>query len=341
MSAPQPQSAELASELESSVRANYCLVAVSTLLIYDYLLTLCREIRLIWTCKAVGVRCMFFLNRFVTVALGATSISFTFSFGTASKCNIASWLNLCAVLMAVAVWAACSALRVHAVSDRNWRLSMLTLVLGLVPLGMELYFNIKTSYTILALQSTYCMPAINISATASILVLVGTHVCMIVSDAIVVAAIWYNTAYHWRHLNHDNVKSSLARRLQRDGTVYFCVLLVLNVLQMCLYLRDIATYFSTFIFPISTIIVSHLVLDLRDTRFSSCETTSSRTAQFEEYGPDRQQDLSQLSVMMFRVQSAEANIDRSVQNTSLVPSNDNNVEEDIEACAGIEELELD
>lgn len=54
------------------------------LLIYDYLLTLCREIRLIWTCKAVGVRCMFFLNRFVTVALGATSISFTFSFGTAS-----------------------------------------------------------------------------------------------------------------------------------------------------------------------------------------------------------------------------------------------------------------
>lgn len=45
------------------------------------------------------------------------------------------------------------------------------------------------------------------------------HVCMIVSDAIVVAAIWYNTAYHWRHLHHSNVKSSLAQRLHRDGAM--------------------------------------------------------------------------------------------------------------------------
>ncbi|KAI0946537.1 hypothetical protein AcW1_009976 [Taiwanofungus camphoratus] len=125
-------------------------------------------------------------------------------------------------MMSFAVLAVISALRVHAVTGRNWRLAVITLVLGLVPVGTNMFNAFRTSYLVTALSSSVfvCSNTSNDHFASNKKLLIATRICLIVSDLIVVAVTWYNT-HDFMHPIQSHVKHSLAKLLTRDGTLYF------------------------------------------------------------------------------------------------------------------------
>ncbi|KAH9948733.1 hypothetical protein B0H21DRAFT_820668 [Amylocystis lapponica] len=60
-----------------------------------------------------------------------------------------------------------------------------------------------------------------------------------------------------------NMKASLVTLLLRDGTLYFVLLLILNILHMTLYLTNVFFDMIYFVGPISSIIISRFLLNLR------------------------------------------------------------------------------
>ncbi|KAH9947315.1 hypothetical protein B0H21DRAFT_348005 [Amylocystis lapponica] len=105
------------------------------------------------------------------------------------------------------------------------------------------------------------------------LILVGSHqqhvlvvvtrACLIASDAIVLLVTWANTYKIKKHADRIDVKAPLVTLLLRDGTLYFLLLLLLNILHMALYLANIFVDMIYFIGPISSVIMSRFLLNLR------------------------------------------------------------------------------
>jgi len=135
--------------------------------------------------------------------------------------------------------------------------------------------------------------------------LIATRGCFIVADFIVVFVTWCSTYDLWKYPRQNNAKASLARLLLRDGTLYFCLLLSLNIVQMILHLRNTFQYFGQFIPYISTIIISRLMLDIRRTRFSVGDTVPSQLSLSADSALEAPHSRSQLSTMIFRAGSVE------------------------------------
>ncbi|KAH9921840.1 uncharacterized protein B0H18DRAFT_1121145 [Fomitopsis serialis] len=72
---------------------------------------------------------------------------------------------------------------------------------------------------------------------------------------------------------------SLSWYLMRDGTFYFIIMLVLNVVDIPFFAHaDVQLFLSTTIYPLSVLLLSRLLLNLRDAAYTS--TTSKTSSGF-------------------------------------------------------------
>ncbi|KZT70565.1 hypothetical protein DAEQUDRAFT_174037 [Daedalea quercina L-15889] len=132
---------ELASILQTNFISTCCVVAVSSMLLYDYILTFSSEVELFWhrPTKALSGTVIFMLNRVVALGLlilGNVDTDLTqYTYGS---CKYVGLADVSIELLAYALWAAVSAIRVHALTKRNWLLSIFTLALALVPMAMDM-----------------------------------------------------------------------------------------------------------------------------------------------------------------------------------------------------------
>ncbi|EMD35913.1 hypothetical protein CERSUDRAFT_96139 [Gelatoporia subvermispora B] len=90
-----------------------------------------------------------------------------------------------------------------------------------------------------------------------------TRTCMILSDMIVVAVTWFHTYKTRKAAQAANIQSSVANLLLRDGTFYFVILALLNATHMSLAITGVFTFLTVFSVPISSIIISRFLLNLR------------------------------------------------------------------------------
>ncbi|KAI0916180.1 hypothetical protein AcV5_003188 [Taiwanofungus camphoratus] len=107
-------------------------------------------------------------------------------------------------------------------------------------------------------------------------ILIATRICLIVSDLIVVAVTWYNT-HDFMHPIQSHVKHSLAKLLTRDGTLYFLLLLMINIIHIILFTLNVFQDFAGFTAPISSILMSRFLLNIRQIRYklnSQCLSAS-------------------------------------------------------------------
>ncbi|KAI0725916.1 hypothetical protein C8Q72DRAFT_566109 [Fomitopsis betulina] len=189
--------AELAEFAKESFTENCCASAALGLLIYDWVITLGQEARYIWSSKFKGYTALFFLNRInmagmiIGLLLGLTP----WYTGEAAVLVLASFQ-----IMTFFTWAVVSSLRVYAISNRGFSLALVTLALGLVPVGTNLFNYIESSYFV----STYslfveCEYSQKFSDAIGFRLLIFTRVSVIVADAVVLFV-------SWRHL-HGTLKT--------------------------------------------------------------------------------------------------------------------------------------
>ncbi|KAJ8464088.1 hypothetical protein ONZ51_g9821 [Trametes cubensis] len=106
------------------------------------------------------------------------------------------------------------------------------------------------------------------------------------ADFLVVMVTWWKTRKSMKLYKEANIQTSYGSLMLRDGTVYFLVLLILNVLHMVLTLLAYTeafiavSYVSIFTDPMMSILVSRFLLDLRQVDHTGANAISSELPSF-------------------------------------------------------------
>ncbi|RPD73172.1 hypothetical protein L226DRAFT_437509, partial [Lentinus tigrinus ALCF2SS1-7] len=123
---------------------SYGRVASAALLLYDYLLTIDKEIKLFWSWKSTGATALFMVNRYLVIILRLANLA-----GFVPMCAIAAKIVLGFTLLQYIPWAAFAGLRAFALS-RYMSLSAFIFVLSitapavnisLYPFGFTGYYD--------------------------------------------------------------------------------------------------------------------------------------------------------------------------------------------------------
>ncbi|OCH89462.1 hypothetical protein OBBRIDRAFT_888385 [Obba rivulosa] len=176
-------------------------------------------------------------------------------------------------LLLFANWALFSAIRVYAVSGGSWWLASLVFLLNAVPVGTNSYdFFSGIVYQVESIPviGTVCFIGSNISDTEIIQFAVATRSCVMAADILVLLAIWTKTYGTVTAARRSGIKTPLATTLLRDGTLYFLLLLAINILSIVGFsINEFVYAVNGFSTPLSSIIVSHFLLNLRQVSSTS------------------------------------------------------------------------
>ncbi|TFK80191.1 hypothetical protein K466DRAFT_605542 [Polyporus arcularius HHB13444] len=241
--------------------AGVCSIAVSALrnqviVMYEYCITIGKEVRLFWGKKITGAAVLFFVNRYLVLFYKIDILAnsnILVSDASASELESGSCARLVQSNRALQIaqyvpWAAFTGLRAFALS-RNWFLSILAFALSMVSLVVNL-----VDY------------AFGVSGETDVTILSRT--CLISADVILIGITWSRLSR--RGLRHVESTNLFTEVLLRDGTLYFITLLTMNSLHLTLSLLAIAgvplqavSVIPLFTEPLTANLISRFLLHLQ------------------------------------------------------------------------------
>lgn len=239
--------------------SNYIDTMAMSVFVYDSVISFHMEWRAVWARKITGAAAIYVALRYVTLAsvIGSVIIdamqacegfwiSYLFEVGT-----------LCGTYLAQAAFAS---IRVFAIDGRQWRNASVVLILGLVPVALNIYSSsqefVYCTTNLLAIEHSF-------SASKSNKLFLATRICILMSNLLVVISTWRATRANYT-VAALNSKGSLTYMLFRDGTVHFALVLCLNVANITSALSTGSLFeFSGSVELISTLILCRFFLNLR------------------------------------------------------------------------------
>ncbi|KAL1944236.1 hypothetical protein VTO73DRAFT_3421 [Trametes versicolor] len=94
--------------------------------------------------------------------------------------------------------------------------------------------------------------------------LIATRASVIVNDILVIALTWWKTYGIRKLVAQANMKVSLSTLLLRDGTIYFLLLFTMSIFHIVFSLTERFTFTLTLEEPLTAILVSRFLLNLRE-----------------------------------------------------------------------------
>ncbi|KZT68003.1 hypothetical protein DAEQUDRAFT_757898 [Daedalea quercina L-15889] len=210
----------------NSIFVQSCLNGVIiTLLLYDYILTLGREVELFWCRGPTVARVVFFslrlsvLGAVITTVLDSYVPKYDETIGACTatyNSYIALWF-LGAVVVAVI-----TAVRAYAVTDCSYVWTIFTLALGLSNIILNAYYQAIMKFHLVELQASItCWESAELPPSFNTIVTLMMLICNTLADAVVIFATWVRT-FHIVKLQRKKLRAgSIAWLLLRDGTIYF------------------------------------------------------------------------------------------------------------------------
>ncbi|KAI0696558.1 hypothetical protein C8T65DRAFT_32373 [Cerioporus squamosus] len=288
-----------------------CSISASVLLFYDYLLTLDKEAGLFWKKKLSGASLLFLCNRYLTLLTQIFDVvQFTTNMSDES-CDsfskVAATIDLCQYVP----WAVFSGLRAYALS-RYKPLGILVFLLSLGPDVVNLikyaYGLSGFSGPVWAVEScaeggvdimplpqlscidyartSSCEPKCACRVQESVPSLVRadeqrlsvrpvviiSRSCLIAADVILILITWISLWKRVVYVSGKLTRLSFTKVLLRDGTVYFIIILTMNILHLAFSLPSVShspssrnfSQITVFTEPITAILVSRFLIDLQE-----------------------------------------------------------------------------
>ncbi|TBU29476.1 hypothetical protein BD311DRAFT_756743 [Dichomitus squalens] len=222
----------------------YCGVAAQALSYYDYLITFHNEVTLFWIPMRInGASVLFLLNRYLNLVM-----------------QIGYWIQVPNSLQVARrqfeffyvieplqylPWAAFSALRAYALCPKPYKRFISTIVfsLTLVPLVVNMLHDLHwTSYVYdPTLPGTIAVDTL--APNINMRFVMACRFSLMAADLLVLCVTWYQTyetVKMSRRFAPGQETQSLASILLHDGTSYFLILLILNVLHVAFTLSSVA-----------------------------------------------------------------------------------------------------
>ncbi|KAI0704488.1 hypothetical protein C8T65DRAFT_696536 [Cerioporus squamosus] len=261
--------ADAIASYESIVVNNYCVVAASVFLLYEYVITIDREVNAFWYRAPTGASILFLSNRYLSFVVNVLGL---IEFGHLSDESCASIARGLSVLtfMNYLPWAAFSGLRAYALC-RGVMLSTLVFLLALVPLPIN---AARFSFDLTGVNDPQwgCFAEDSTPSSLQLKFVIISRTCLIVSDALLMGLTWWALPKHT--ISFATIRKtgvSLTTVLLRDGTLYFGVLLIMNVLHLAFSLTSMfgftdngASNVTAFTEVVTAVLVSRFLLNLQE-----------------------------------------------------------------------------
>ncbi|KAJ7367377.1 hypothetical protein DFH08DRAFT_837340 [Mycena albidolilacea] len=262
-----------------------CSIAAVALLIWDHVITLSSEVRRVWSRKLSGSTVLYACLRYGTLFEKITVLLLASWYLTPHGCDIAVRVQIAPMMVRTIGYGLFSSLRVLALSERNWHLSISVFLLCLPSVITPAYVYAHQESP--AVDRYGCQLAYLASATVHDRLRIGGIIADILSETIVIVV----TVNRTFRLRNDVIPSEgkgrpgLALLLLRDGTIYFLALLVLSLADMLVlifdHVPDFATRYDYWVVPyytpvFRTIIICRFLLMLRAVYYDEgAETTGT------------------------------------------------------------------
>jgi len=107
------------------------------------------------------------------------------------------------------------------------------------------------------------LPPVKVVLMCVCLVRFTARFCLMASDILILIVTWFKTFTIKRDAHRHGIRTPLATLLLHDGTTYFMVLLCLSILDIIGQIKNAFIYSSAFILPLSSIMMTHFLLNLR------------------------------------------------------------------------------
>ncbi|KAI0706033.1 hypothetical protein C8T65DRAFT_830496 [Cerioporus squamosus] len=229
-------------------QVNYLAVGSVALIVYEHLLTAMQEYRVVWKRKMSIPMVLFVVNRYGLLLFGIV-------------CEIVGRVQVVIVVVLDLVNVAFSALRIHAINNRNWWWTASIFLLGFVSTPLNIADLITATYLTGRPLIEGCFASIgvlgpnpdlwysNASHRATMFSLclcravdhgtlfsvsLGIRACKICLDVVVLGITWYRTAGIVKAARGAHVDTSVVSVLLRDGTTYF-----LNAVTMSRFILNL------------------------------------------------------------------------------------------------------
>ncbi|TFY54219.1 hypothetical protein EVJ58_g8986 [Rhodofomes roseus] len=219
---------------------NYCAVATTALVGYDWLLSMATEVKVVWTWKltlssAVLGPVYIFRGRVTTLDYADT---IRVQSRDVYRCRGLMIVTAITNVLLVSMPGVFGALRVYAVSGRDWRPTLLTLALGLCPGATNVYNLVTSRYGAEILAD-------------------GTYQCFSEQKSPV-------SLLSKRFIAQAMQKSSLVILMLRDGMMLFVFILILNIVDIVLWLVKSFNINLVITSPVTMVLISRCLLNMRD-----------------------------------------------------------------------------
>ncbi|RPD57257.1 hypothetical protein L227DRAFT_655663 [Lentinus tigrinus ALCF2SS1-6] len=297
---PNAYAAEIISDFSSVLSSNCAGYASIAMVFYEDVITIGREVELFWGQRLTAASFLFFLNRYLTIIfllsnmLGSiyppTSL-LLHPPGELSKrfFRCAQWIHgtVSVKLLLYLPWAAFSALRVFALTRGQWALGALVFLLSIVPLVINF---VDYHWSVPFIDSYFgCSEGTTETIFISKLVTGLSRGSLILADLIVIAVTWHTT-YKTTQIAREGrlATSSLSLILLRDGTIYFLIILIMNVLHLMFSVGDFFSKYasisdvSLLLEPTESVLISRFLMNLQETNLRLTSGASVNSSPFTD-----------------------------------------------------------
>ncbi|KZT03750.1 uncharacterized protein LAESUDRAFT_728771 [Laetiporus sulphureus 93-53] len=243
-------------------------------LFYDYFLTLDREIQYVWRKKLRPVDALFFVCRYSQLL---TTIPIILNWalppgwrGDAIKsdasCAIVTRVQVVLNLLVMCSAALFSAIRIYAIYDKRVVPSIIIFILGLINPAITTYclIHLQTSiYRNLTTSLQFCGGSDGSHMNAWMM---GARASSVVADGLILGLTWIKIKQVKDAQGEKTIRASLTMVLWADTTIYFGLLLLVNIVGIGTGRISDFFWITLMWTPVLTsIILSRLLLDLRET----------------------------------------------------------------------------
>ncbi|RDX51239.1 hypothetical protein OH76DRAFT_1417318 [Lentinus brumalis] len=297
--------AEAIADYDSIIVNNYCVIAASVFLLYEYVITVDREVNAFWFGAPTGASILFLSNRYLNLVVNTLNlVEFGhFSDEVIVHAIVLPYHNADQPFAEVRsdLYRRYSAPltqpepKLRVVRPRTCGvdlhdlpplgggvvLSALILLLALVPLFIN---AARFSFNLTGVNDPTwgCYSDDSTPAALTLKFVIISRASLIVSDALLVGLTWRALPQHtvsFASLRKTGV--SLTTVLLRDGTFYFGILCILNILHLVFSLTSMfgfitgASNISTFTEVVTAVLVSRFLLNLQEANKVVCRGVSS------------------------------------------------------------------
>lgn len=164
-----------------------------------------------------------------------------------------------------------SAVQVYALTRNIW-LVLLVAILGLGPVATKIHFCLRSAELITSVSSAVCLQLDETTFKDQNRAVIIARLSTTLADLVVLIVTLKATISSFKNARCAHLKVPIVTALIRDGTLFFLIAILMNVIQIIVWKRLRMLYLTPFICGVTSILLSRLFLNLRaasDTKLDS------------------------------------------------------------------------